>query len=115
MTKKSKRDKINKIEQSIEKTKKQEIIEIEEVDNKPIVEEKSEVQPEILLDIPQEIIIENNNLSDEQVAINELPKIELVNEPIKIKIDVAIKPKRTIESLGKDEFRMYQRTGRLPE
>jgi hypothetical protein len=125
MAKKGKGNKINKIEKSIEETKKQEIIEIEtpieeknllteeEIKDEPIIENEPEVQPEPNFDISQEITIENNSIFDEQAVIDELPKIELVNEPIEIKI--AVKPKRTVESLGKDELRYYQRTGKLPE
>jgi hypothetical protein len=105
MAKKGKKDKINKIEQSVEETT--QAINIEEfkgltydgnyVENPNIIRTLVE-SPSVNFSIPQEITIESNSISNEQTVI-----------------DIIIKPKRTIESLSKDEFRMYQRTGRIPE
>jgi hypothetical protein len=53
------------------------------------------------VDFPEEIIDEPS------------PVIEFANEPIEIKIDIT--PKRTLDSLTSEEYRHYQRTGRMPE
>ena len=57
---------------------------------------------------------------------NEEPKIEIkidddvlaetlnVDTPTEIPVEL-VKPKRTIDSLSKDEYRTYLRTGKIPE
>jgi len=83
MARKTKKDIVNKIEQSTEEI------------NAPTLDINVES------DLNEE---ESEILPQESILVNEQ---EITIEPIK--------PKRTIESLSRDEFRMYQRTGRLPE
>lgn len=125
MAKKNKNE-LKEIEQNVVS---EEINSNEIIIETPIIEEENE---EMVVDNKQVIIGLGNTQdikSDSPLIygeFNEEPKIEIkidddvlaetlnVDTPTEIPVEL-VKPKRTIDSLSKDEYRTYLRTGKIPE
>jgi hypothetical protein len=56
-------------------------------------------------------VLENFRAEKDEETI---PEVLNIGAPTEIPVEL-VKPKRTLDSLSKDEFRTYQRTGRIPE
>ncbi len=96
----------------------QEISEQEEIDIQTSIDETPE-NDELLAgleddDQPQYPLIDENETLPYEAPEGIIPNINIVDEISEINVKEEIKP-RTIESLGKAELRMYQRTGIMPK
>lgn len=103
-------------------TKKNKIVADEQLNdiNKSIEEMISDVEPTIEEVIEKEISEdygENNETLYEETFEEVLPaEVTVIDEQVNIKKPVEIvKSKRSVDSLSKDEYRTYLRTGRIPE
>jgi len=84
-------------------------IEVNSFDEQDVINEKKTID--------EEKIVDNHEINDSEIIIDEQKFANNIDDNNKIinESQVQLKPKRSIESLTTEEFRSYQRTGRLPE
>ena len=100
------------VEEPIEETTQ----EVEVPEEKLITEEEVVAQEEFIEELPEEVIF-SAPVPDEMGEINELPieKCVCIEPCIEPCACEAPKPERSLDSLSRNEYRAYLRTGSIPQ
>lgn len=79
----------------------------------PLIEENVEID-NVVEEVPEIVEETVPEVMEENIKTNNIEEVsEIIEEAIPEIIEE--KPKRTLESLNKSEYRMYLRTGKLPK